>query len=400
MEFAFQTYIHFNNGNSILFVSTEFIITQCFVGWERTSCYYLLLRSELKKFHHQKQLSTLKKTNTSCNKEQKTTMHNNTVVDCIELTFERYYNSISNSINNTPIAIDWSLNNGGDFSDILASGTLLPAGGESGMTNVSKSIACWDHHTTTDCAELRINNNRIINRQEEEFYGRFQLRYNDVIWIDKPFDFNLQQPNYDVSSLGWIGNDCHKNKFQVCNYQNDVFLLDVALATKGQETTHNVYWRVYVHKNGGNLLHDPYFRKYKPNASYRTLQCVPDWGKNACIEFGLHNNKDNNSSSSISNLTLHVNGKKIRNEEGRSYYCNEGSCAGDIVTPLLHCSSSNGGAIRIAIISIIASAVVAVVLVLILVVWHFCRAQNHKGVITRPSDRHHRPQQPQNNVEV
>ena len=276
---------------------------------------------------------------------------NNT--DCIEITLDRYDDSID-------IPIAWRLDStgGGNFMGSLVSG-LLPG-------NESTATACWNYTTSLDwsCAEFRATSRTA--RDEAVPYGRFQLRWNDVVWADQPFDLRNDE------SLAWIGHECQSNWFQICKYQNDAWLLDVGLTT-GNETS-NVYWRVYVRVGDvdgrrGNLLHDPYFRKYQPFTSYHSLNCIPDWGSDACTEFGLKNN------SLVSNITLRVNGKE-RNHG--VWYCDKGLCRGDIVTPLRGCSSK-GDLFGTTVASIL--GLVAIVVVLIVVVWRTKQRRNRRETI-------------------
>ena len=274
--------------------------------------------------------------------------------DCIEINLERYDDAID-------IPIAWSLDStggsggGGNFFGSLASG-ILPG-------NESTASACWNHTTEFDwsCAEFRATSQAA--RDEAVPYGRFLLRWNDVVWADHPFDLRKDE------SLAWIGHDCQSNWFQICKYQNDVWLLDVGLTT-GNETG-NVYWRVYVRVGDvegrrGNLLHDPYFGKYQPFTSYHSLNCIPDWGSNACTEFGLKND------SFVSDITLRVNGKE-RNHG--SWYCDKELCNGDIVTPLRGCSSKDD--LYVTFVAIIL-VFVAIFVILIVVLWRRKQRRNRR----------------------
>jgi len=280
--------------------------------------------------------------------------HNN----CLELTFEHLGNVVADGDNtdDSHAPIDWKLDD--ERTTTLAYGTI--------GSNETFARACFNE--TFECAGLQAflmyseEHNQITNE-----YGTFRAVWDGVVWADQhPYILPTSDP---FIPLLWIGDGCYKHQFEVCEYNEDTWVLDVELTTAIDANEEAVYWRVYSDMGGnsrGNLLRDPYFRYYQPNTTYHSLQCIENSA--GCTELGLKN------WSSVTDFAVRVNGQ----EKTDRWNCHKDLCDGDIVTPLRGCSyddSLSAGAIA----GIVIACVVSILGLLMLVVWQKSKRQSKEG---------------------
>lgn len=224
----------------------------------------------------------------------------------------------------------------------------------------STAKACWEEDF--DCASIQAY---AYHEPSYDEYGVLRILWNGVVWADEPSDLDQQigQP------LVWIGDGCHKHRYQVCDdYRDDEWLLDVELSTSKDATEDSIYWRVYADfGNGwGNLVHNPYHIHYRPNTTYRSLHCLKrDFG--GCAEFGLYSE----SEPYVTNLTLRVDGE-IKTEKWK---CNHNLCDRYIVTPLRGCWGPALSKGAIAGIVIAAIMIAPLILLCFAVPWYSARSQ-------------------------
>ena len=170
--------------------------------------------------------------------------------------------------------------------------------------------------------------------------------WNGVVWADEYLGLD---PSNEVTVV-WIGNECHKDYYQICNYNANTWLLDVELTTEVTDSLKiPVYWTVYsdfVHHGRSNIHQKDRFRYegYRSNTTYRSLHCIEYNG--GCNEFGI-----SQQSAIASDPIIRVNGI-VKTDR---WNCTQGLCDGYTVTPLQGCSDSLSGG---AIVGIVVAAVV------------------------------------------
>jgi len=269
--------------------------------------------------------------------------------NCIELTLVDRYSSEGTTLS----SIGWDLRSNADISSPpLVSGTISP--------EETTALACFDDDF--ECAWLQMWDIVDANNSNQSTFstGTLQLSWNGVVWADNQY-ISLEGVNAVIPDpLFWMGEECQQKSYEICGAE--FWLLDVELTTTTDATEDSVYWRAYTQvssQGSGVILHDPYYRYYQPNTTFRSLHCI-DNGWNGCTELGIGD--DNLSFVVPDSIHIRVKGQEIQDP---GYECNEDVCDGETVFALNNCESSLSGW---AIAGIVIAAVVGVGV--LWVAWH------------------------------